>query len=130
MTAPTTTVVDKRTLHPNHASRNPLQPVQPAQPHKKGVPLTDAQKNTRDINAKVRKAQAAALQVALDDFLCKRDEQIQAIADEHGRTEDYIKNILEFSSHYKNRREVSLTNAINHHESEIANKGESTAPGS
>ncbi|KAG2135771.1 hypothetical protein DEU56DRAFT_737506 [Suillus clintonianus] len=98
------------------AARNPNRPVLMSR-----APLNAAQKaqaNARRASRKFSTAQRKetedALTSAIQQLLADQNDKINAIALEHGVTQDKVKKLMGGEKHYKGHRNVQLANALIH----------------
>ncbi|KAJ7066856.1 hypothetical protein B0H15DRAFT_807545 [Mycena belliarum] len=97
-----------------HASRNPTKMVQDARGHKKGTPLTDAEKASRKAAALQRKIDSEAFNAELEAFSAYRAQTAVELAAKYNKTFDYMARLLGNASQFKKTREVTLYNALVH----------------
>ncbi|KAJ6603185.1 hypothetical protein DFH09DRAFT_1301012 [Mycena vulgaris] len=100
-----------------HASRNPLEPVQ--QPRKRASKkstrgLSDAAKATRAAANEQRSRDELALEEAFAEIFTQREEDIANLAEKYKKSAKYIRQVLENSVKYTEKRAPSLKNAITH----------------
>ncbi|KAJ7857277.1 hypothetical protein B0H14DRAFT_3447978 [Mycena olivaceomarginata] len=104
-----------------HTARNPTKPVQ--QPRQRQV--SQATKATRALAVEQRAENDLALTAKFNEIFIQREEDIKTLAKEYKKTETYIRQVLENSTHYTGKRALSLKNAITHRLSQEArDKGE------
>ncbi|KAG1902576.1 uncharacterized protein F5891DRAFT_1186221 [Suillus fuscotomentosus] len=94
------------------SARNPGQPVIPTRA--KGVLLTDAEKASRALKATQGKQNEKALHDAITDFIIEQSKKVGEIARLHNVTQDHVKSLLNFHTHYKKSQAPQLMNALVH----------------
>ncbi|KAG1733255.1 hypothetical protein EDD22DRAFT_830056 [Suillus occidentalis] len=94
------------------SARNPGQPVIPTRA--KGAPLTDAEKASCALKAAQRKQSQKALHDAIAEFVTEQSQKIGEIVRLHNVTQDHVKNLVNFHTHYKKTRAPQLMNALVH----------------
>ena len=105
-----------------HASRNPTQPVQKTRvlTHHS---LSLAQKATRSLRLLADRAKAEELAAALDILLARHQTELEAFSKEHDTKLEYIQKLTSQSSHYRQKRSVTIQNAKMHAKSLEVNGG-------
>jgi|ERR1700722_8665865 len=103
----------------NWAARNPTKEVQKSKAIRK---LTEAERETRKINAAQNKAARTLLMQDIDAFLEEQDLKIGDIAEKHARKPEYIKRLIVPSSTHTTARAPTLPNAIAHMKSVEVNE--------
>ena len=109
---------------PTHTGRHPDTVVQTSRKHAR---LSDAQKATRKVQQEASRVVQEALADALAVFLERRYDDLVAFADAHNTMVEYIKKLMNTSSHYKPKRAINLQNAKVHAKAAEVNTGQ--APG-
>jgi hypothetical protein len=110
-----------------HACRNPDQPQQNTRVLTKHS-LSLAQKATRAIRHTADHAKAEELATALDALLSSHRADLENFAKDHNTKLDYIQKLTSQSSHYKQKRAVTIQNAKLHAKSVEVNGGIYTIP--
>jgi hypothetical protein len=105
-----------------HAGRNASQPRQKSRVLKKHS-LSDAQKASRSLRLLSDHAKAEALTTDLDALLSSHQTELEIFAKEHDTKLEYILKLTSQSSHYKQRRAVTIQNAMLHAKSMEVNGG-------
>lgn len=101
--------VDEGTDRTSWAKRNPKKPIIPSRSSKSA---TDAEKATRLLRARNNQIKKEALAADLELFEDEYASKLKNVAEKHGRTIEYVTQLLRTSSHYKQQRAISLHNAI------------------
>jgi molecular chaperone GrpE (heat shock protein) len=106
------------------ATRNPLRDTQPSRATAKSrTNLSNAEKATYSEQHQVKKDANQALAADIENFMVKREEEIQDLAKTHSRKPEYIRDLLDHTSHYKKARPPTLQNALAHHKAIEVNEG-------
>ena len=105
-----------------HAGRNASQNMQKMWLLKKNS-LSLAQKATRSLCQLSDHAKAEALTTDLDVLLSRHHTELEDFAKEHDTKLEYIQKLTSQSSHYKQRRAVTIQNAMLHAKSMEVNGG-------
>jgi len=108
-----------------HAGRNISQPSQKTRLLKKHS-LSLAQKATRSLRLLSDHAKAELLTTDLDVLLSRHRTELESFAKEHDTKLDYIQKLTTQSSHYRQRRAVTIQNAMLHAKSIEINGGMQT----
>jgi hypothetical protein len=105
-----------------HAGRNPSQPQQKTRvlTHRT---LSLAQKATRSLRQIADHAKAEDLATALDSLLSCHHTELEEFAKEHNTKLEYIQKLTSQSTHYKQKRAVTIQNAKLHAKSLEVNGG-------
>jgi hypothetical protein len=123
---------ESRTTPPNplllfnaasHAERNPDGLAQLSRSLTK---FTDAQKATRKIRQETERRAQDLLSQDLDQLLTEHREELEDLAQRHGKKVEAIDKIIA-SGHYKKKRSVSIENAKTHMKSLEVNAGKSSS---
>jgi hypothetical protein len=105
-----------------HASRNPTQHQQ--QPRVlTQVSLSLAQKATRSLRLLSDRAKAEELAAALDIVLSRHQTELEDFSKDHNTKMEYIQKLTSQSSHYTQKRAVTIQNAKMHAKSLEVNGG-------
>lgn len=104
------------------ASRNPTRPALLPRPVL-AAPLTDAQKASRDIVRKKKKADALELHESIKEYLATQELQIAELAKKHNVSNEKAKELVGAYSHYKKTRKPTLHNAMLHVKAAEVNQG-------
>jgi hypothetical protein len=116
-TAPIGLLSDRTTW----AKRNASQKIQPTrEPSRK---LTDADKTSRQLSARLKKQKQAQLNDAVGAYIAERTAKLQELADEHSIKVAKIEDMVNAATHYKKPRTPSLANAIVHYLAKTINDG-------
>ncbi|KAJ3564062.1 hypothetical protein NP233_g8540 [Leucocoprinus birnbaumii] len=103
----------------SHALRNPDKArIEPTHNYKK--PKTD--KLTKQLKQQVRKEKEAALILEIKEEEARREEWIQGMAKRHNRSPEYIREQINYETHYRQSREINLHNAKVHWKVEELNR--------
>jgi hypothetical protein len=108
-----------------HAGRNTSQLSQKTRLLKKHS-LSLAQKATRSLRLLSDHAKAEELTTDLDVLLYRHRTELEDFAKEHDTKLEYIQKLTTQSSHYKQRRAVTIQNAMLHAKSVEVNGGMQT----
>lgn len=98
-------------------------PDKSAQTTRPGKRLTDTEKGSRAVRAKLNATKSEALTADLEAFITERDDKIREIADKHAKHVDYIEKLLLHSPVFKSERALNIRNAIIHHKTMEVNAG-------
>lgn len=96
-----------------HAGRNSSQPQQQTRVLTKNT-LSQAQKATRSLRQISDHAKAEELAKALDVLLSRHRTELEDFAKAHNTKLEYIQKLTSQSSHYKQKRAVTIQNAKLH----------------
>lgn len=108
-----------------HAGRHPSQPQQKTRVLTQHS-LSLAQKATRALRQISDHAKAEELSTALDVLLSRHHTELEDFAKEHDTKPEYIQKLTSQSSHYKQKRAVTIQNAKLHAKSLEINRGTHT----
>lgn len=92
------------------SQRNPDKSTIPSRPPRPKA--TDAEKATRALRAQAARIKREELAAELELFEDEQEAKLKELAEKHGRSLDYVTQLLRTSSHYKQKRAPSLHNAI------------------
>ena len=105
----------------SHAERNSNGLIQSSRNLTK---LMDAQKATRKIQQETKQCAQDLLSKDLDQSLTKHCNELEDLAQQHGKKVEAIKKLVA-SGHYKHKRSVNIENAKIHMKSHEVNAGKS-----
>lgn len=105
-----------------HAGRNPSQPQQETRVLSRPS-LSLVQKATRALRHIAEHDKAEELATALETLLSRHREELEHFSKEHNTKLDYIQKLTSQSSHYKQKRAVTIQNAKLHAKSLEVNEG-------
>lgn len=108
-----------------HAGRNPSQPKQKTRVLTQHS-LSLAQKATRSLRHLSDHAKAEELAAELDVLLSRHRTELEIFSKEHNTKLEYIQKLTSQSSHYKQKRAVTIQNAMLHAKSIEVNEGTHT----
>jgi hypothetical protein len=105
-----------------HAGRNPSQPQQKTRVLSRPS-LSNAQKASRALRLTAVHETAEELATDLDTLLTRHRAELDDFAKEHSTKQEYIQKLISQSSHYKQKRAVTIQNAKLHAKSLEVNGG-------
>lgn len=105
-----------------HAGRNPSQPQQKSRVLSRPS-LSNAQKATHALRRAADHETAEELASDLDILLTRHRTELDDFAKSHNTKQEYIQKLISQSSHYKQKRGVTLQNAKLHAKSLEVNGG-------
>ncbi|KAG0695697.1 hypothetical protein DFH29DRAFT_806240, partial [Suillus ampliporus] len=114
-------LLSERGNNSSWAARNPTRPVIPTR--SKGNALMEAQKASRAIKSAKRKEEENTLNESIKTYLEEQGKKLREIALKHNVSEDHIKNLVGYHTHYKKMRAPQLKNALVHTKAQEVNGG-------
>ena len=105
-----------------HAGRNPSKPQQTSRVLSRPS-LSNGQKVTRALRLAAVHKTAEDLATDLDTILTRHRAELDDFAKEHNTNQEYIQKLTSQSSHYKQKRAVTIQNAKLHAKSLEVNAG-------